>query len=195
MDHLKRTGREKQLGNREKKLLEVLLNHGGKARFKDFTDVLESGEMSRRTIDKRLKSLIEIGILEKRRERVEGRMTWVYVFKSKEAEDLFGKMDRDLYEEAKGLMAATQEPGLSVTDRGKRLIDGVDTLLRYQRALTLMAIKLAVSAPSEKTAAHRFRVLMDRFTTYAAGNAMWLCWLNKDIAADVLEAMLPKGEG
>jgi len=67
-------------------------------------------------------------------------------------------------------------------DRGKRLLEGVHTLLAYRRGLTLMAMKLAMSAPSEEKAAQRFLVLMDLFTPDAAGNAMWLRWLNRDTA-------------
>jgi hypothetical protein len=45
----------------------------------------------------------------------------------------------------------------------KRALDGAHALLAYQRGLTLMAMKLAISAPAEK-AVHRLLVLMDLFT-------------------------------
>lgn len=59
----------------------------------------------------------------------------------------------------------------------------------------MLAIKVAVTAPEERKAMRRFLTLMDVLTPDAAGNAMWLCWLNKDIAVDALEAMLSESEG
>ena len=182
------------LGDQDKKILKVLFDCGGKATWTDFLKPLVPGPMAKRTLNLHLKGLVEDGVLEKKRERFKGRRRWVYVFRSREVEDLFRNMGHELHEITERLYVATQQPDLTVTDRDKRLIDGVHELLAYQKALTLMAMKLAMSAPTEEKAAHRFLVLMDTFTPDAAGNALWLCWLNKDIAAGVLEAMLPKHE-
>jgi len=179
------------LGDRERRLLEVLLNHGGKARFKDFTGALEGRGMSRRTIDKGLKALVETGVLKKERERVEGRRTWVYVFQSKEVLEIFGKMERQMGENTGEIYLKIARPGLGTPERCAALRDGIVELMEFQNALTLMGIRLSLLAPDERTAAHRLTVLLDRVISMAAKNAWAICWLNKDIAAPVLLEMSP----
>lgn len=175
--------------------MNVVTRCGGRARWKDFEDDPVVGSWSPTKIRSYLDRAVKLGALSRRLERSEKRPGYTYLLKPKKLVEIFNKMSAQLNDEAKRLCAATQQPGLTVTDRGKRLIDGVHALLAYQKALTLMAMKLAMSAPDEQKAAHRFLVLMDTFTPDAAGNALWLCWLNKDIAAGVLEAMLQKGKG
>jgi len=194
MDLLKELGVKERLGRREMALLKVLLNHEEEVVFGTFTAALEGKAMSRRTIAKGLKSLVELGILEKRREIVKGRKTWVYRFRSKEVLEVFRRMNDQLYGTVKESYRLVERPGLSVVGRGKALIRCVDRILRYQRGLTLMAIDLAIRAPDVRTAAGRFIKLMDHFTDMTAINAFAACWLNKDIAADVLEAMQLKAE-
>ncbi len=176
----------------QKAIVNTVLSHGGRARWRDFKDDPYIGSWSRAKIYSYLERAVDSGVLSKRLEHGEKRPGYTYILGPKKQVEIFNQMHGKLNEEAKALYAATQQLGLNVTNQGKRLIDGVDELLRYQRALTLMAMKLAMSAPSEEKAAHRFLVLMDTFTPDAAGNALWLCWENKDIAADVLEAMQPK---
>lgn len=183
------------LGSHDLAILKAAEKMGGKATWTQLVNQLVPAKMARRTFGKHLKALVWSGFMAKRKERVNGKQGSFYVLQSQDRLDIFKRMSAQLNEEAQRLQTAIQQPGLSVVDHGKRLIDGVHMLLAYQHDLTLEAIRLALSAPSEEQAAHRFLVLMDTFTVDAAGNAMWLCWLNKDIAAGVLEAMLPKGEG
>lgn len=147
-------------------------------------------EMAHRTLGKKLKDLIGMGVLERRRERVRGRETWVYRFASEEVLQMFGEMERRLNMILGELYDPVAQPGLDTADRGKALIDCVDELLRYHRSLTLMAVKLAVQAPDDGTAVRRLIKLMSRFTDMAAGGALAACWLNRDISVGVLNAML-----
>ena len=178
----------------DRDIMNVVMRRGGRARWKDFESDPVVGSWSPTKIRSYLDRAVKLGALSRRLERSEKRPGYTYLLKPRALVEIFNKMSVQLKAEAERLYVATQQPDLTVTDRGKRLIDGVHELLAYQKALTLMAMKLAMSAPTEDKAAHRFLVLMDTFTPDAAGNALWLCWLNKDIAAGVLEAMLPKPE-
>jgi len=183
---------KEELGKREREILRVLLNCGGKATWKDFEKALVPDKMQRRTLSKGLRTLVELNIVVKRREFFRGRKTWVYVFQSKEVLEIFDKMNNQLLELTKRFYAETLKPGLSTSDRVKRLVNGVRTLLEYQRALTLMAIKLAIEAGDEETACRRFIKLMNYFTIMAAGEAFNLCWLNRNVAMKALNITLPK---
>ena len=183
---------KEELGKREREILRVLLNCGGKATWKDFEKALVPDKMQRRTLSKGLRTLVELNIVVKRREFFRGRKTWVYVFQSKEVLEIFDKMNNQLLELAKRFHAETLKPGLSTSDRVKRLVNGVYNLLEYQRALTLMAIKLAIEAGDEETACRRFIKLMNYFTIMAAGEAFNLCWLNRNVAMKALNITLPK---
>jgi hypothetical protein len=86
-------------------------------------------------------------------------------------------------------------PGLSTVERGRKLMELVHMLLQAQNRLTLMVIKEAIQEDDEeKMLCNLFRGL-EFFTTDVIGDVAGICWLNRDIAADVLKAMLPKGEG
>ena len=183
---------KEELGKREREILRVLLNCGGKATWKDFEKALVPDKMQRRTLSKGLRTLVELNIVVKRREFFRGRKTWVYVFQSKEVLEIFDKMNNQLLELTKRFYAETLKPGLSTSDRVKRLVNGVYNLLEYQRALTLMAIKLAIEAGDEETACRRFIKFMDYFTVMAAGEAFNLCWLNRNVATKALNITLPK---
>lgn len=187
---LKELGVEYLVGWREKEILEVVSIHGGRATWSDFIGLVERGVMARSTLGKKLKSLAGMGVLEKRRERVGGRETWIYRFASEEVLQLFGEMERRLTMVLGELYDPVAQPGLDTADRGKALIDCVDDLLRYQRSLTLMAVRLAVQAPDDGTAVRRLIKLMSRFTDVTAGGALAACWLNRDISVGVLDAML-----
>ena len=153
-------------------------------------DALEGKGMSRRTLNKGLKALVEMGLLERRRERVAGRTWPFYVFSSEEVRRIFGEMRSQLQAVTGELYGPVAHSGLDPGDRGKALIRCVEELLRYHRSLTLMTVKLAVQAPNPETAVRRFIKLLSRFTDMPAGGAVAACWLNRDIAEDVFDAML-----
>lgn len=180
------------LRSNAERILKVLLQHPKGMRPVDLKKDPSLNGMHDMSLHRGLKRLMKDGSIARNVREVEGKPATWYAAVPEELAQIFSKMRKELNEEAERLQAAIQQPGLSVVDRGKRLIYGVHTLLAYQRDLTLMAMKLAISADTEQQAAHRFLVLMDTFTVDAAGNAMWLCWLNKDVAQGVLEAILQK---
>ena len=174
----------------EQGLLEVLQNHGGWATWSDFEAPVKSGEMSRRTLSKKLKRLIELGVLKKCRERANGRETWVYRFASEEVSRIFDKMDGQLQAIAEELYKFNSRAESDPAERVRALVPFVDELLLYHRALTLMACRLAAQAPDEETFARRFVKLMSWFDDMSAGRVAAALRLNSDVAEDVTDVVI-----
>ena len=170
--------------------MEVCVAYGGKARFKDFADALKGKGMSRRTLNKGLQALVEMGILERRRERVKGHTWPFYVFSSEEVRRIFFETDGQLQAIAEELYKPVVRAELDPTKRVKALVPFVDELLLYHRALTLMACRLAAQAPDEETFARRFVKLMSWFDDTSAGRVAAALRLNSDVAEDVADVVI-----
>lgn len=167
--------------------MEVCVAYGGKARFRDFADALEGKGMSRRTIDKGLKVLVEMGVLERRRKRVKGRTWPFYVFSSEEARRIFFEMDGQLQAVAEELYKPVARAEMDPAERVRALVPFVEGLLLYHRALTLRACRLATQAPDEETFARRFVKFMSWVDYISAGQVAAALRFNSDVAEDVVD--------
>jgi len=183
------------LRSTDSRIFRVLLQHPEGMRPADLKKDSSLKGIHDMTLHRGLKRLMGDGLVVRRVREVKGKPATLYAVAEKLKPSVVGDMERKLYKMAKEALKEMLAEGLTEAEKAARLREALELLLDFQRALSLMAIEVSLPAPDVRTAVRRLLWLTDSFTIGTVGNALGLCWLNKDVAAKVLEAMLPKGEG
>lgn len=188
MENVEKLWRRNGLDERDIAILSAIKELGGKARWKNLEGKLTPNMMSRRTLSKHLKSLEWLGFVKK--EKIEGNREkqGLYTLQFKEVLNFIWEIDEQLRKETSNLLKSIKEPNISFEEREKRLLKGVDFMLNILKAWALLAIKLSLKCESEEHACKRALKLFKIIVPASLGNALWLCWLNKNIAEKALRS-------
>ena len=174
----------------EKRILSAILKAGGTAPRVTLLEQLVPKHMARLTFHRKLRSLLEQGMVKRETGEFRGRPVIVYRLGPALLPDLLDIVDRQLIKLA--LRASHDIEVEAKTDKQRRKVleEAVEDTLTLQRYLTLRAISRALEEKEDEKAVRIFHSLMDLTSTQAVADIAALCLAYSELARPLIDRLV-----